>query len=40
MPVEAAWTAIRNPGPLRAFGERVRAQVVAVAVARKFVVLC
>jgi transposase len=37
--VEAAWTAIRTPGPLRAFGERVRerrgAQIAAVAVARK-----
>jgi transposase len=42
--VEAAWTALRSPGPLRAFGERVRArrgaQVAAVAVARKLVVLC
>ncbi|HEY1274011.1 MAG TPA: IS110 family transposase [Thermoleophilaceae bacterium] len=37
--VEAAWMAIRTPGPLRAFGERIRArrgsQVAAVAVARK-----
>ncbi len=37
--VEAAWVAVRSPGPLRAFGERVRArrggQVAAVAVARK-----
>lgn len=37
--VEAAWIAIRQPGPLRAFGERIRArrggQVAAVAVARK-----
>ena len=37
--VEAAWMALRQPGPLRAFGERVRArkgaQVAAVAVARK-----
>ena len=44
MLVEAAWIAIRSPGPLRAFGERVRArrgaQVAAVAVARKLVVLC
>ena len=44
MLVEAAWIAIRGPGPLRAFGERVRAcrgaQVAAVAVARKLVVLC
>jgi transposase len=41
--VEAAWTALRTPGPLRAFGERIRArkgaQVAAVAVARKLVVL-
>jgi transposase len=44
MLVEAAWTSIRSPGPLRAFGERVRArrgaQIAAVAVARKLVVLC
>jgi transposase len=37
--VEAAWVAVRSPGPLRAFGERVRArrggQVAAIAVARK-----
>ncbi len=37
--VEAAWQAMRTPGPLRAFGERLRArkgtQVAAVAVARK-----
>ncbi|HEX6227919.1 MAG TPA: IS110 family transposase [Solirubrobacterales bacterium] len=37
--VEAAWTATRTPGPLRAFGERIRVrrgkQVAAVAVARK-----
>jgi transposase len=37
--VEAAWMTLRQPGPLRAFGERVRArrgaQVAAVAVARK-----
>ena len=37
--VEAAWVAIRSPGPLHAFGERIRArrgsQVAAVAVARK-----
>lgn len=36
--VEAAWMALRQPGPLRAFGERVRArkgaQVAAVAVAQ------
>jgi transposase len=37
--VEAAWTATRTPGPLRAFGERIRSrrgkQIAAVAVARK-----
>lgn len=42
--VEAAWIAIRQPGPLRAFGERIRArkgsQVAAVAVARKLACLC
>ena len=42
--VEAAWTTIRSPGPLRAFGERVRARrganKAAVAVARKLAVLC
>jgi transposase len=42
--VEAAWIAIREPGPLRAFGERIRArkggQVAAVAVARKLTCLC
>jgi transposase len=41
--VEAAWVAIRTPGPLRAFGERIRArrggQVAAVAVARKIAAL-
>jgi transposase len=41
--VEAAWVALRQPGPLRAFGERVRArkgaQVAAVAVARKLACL-
>jgi transposase len=41
--VEAAWTALRTAGPLRAFGERIRArkgaQVAAVAVARKLAVL-
>ena len=41
--VEAAWVAIRSPGPLAAFGERVRArrggQVAAVAVARKIATL-
>lgn len=44
MLVEAAWRAVRTPGPLRAFGERVRArrgaQIAAVAVARKLAVLC
>ena len=42
--VEAAWSAVRLPGPLRAFGERVRvrkgSQVAAVAVARKIACLC
>jgi transposase len=42
--VEAAWIAVRSPGPLRAFWERLRtrkgAQIAAVAVARKLVVLC
>jgi transposase len=37
--VEAVWTAVRSPGPMRAFYERVRArrgaQVAAVATARK-----
>jgi transposase len=37
--VEAGWQAMRTPGPLRAFGERIRArkgsQVAAVAIARK-----
>jgi transposase len=41
--VEAAWIALRQPGPMRAFGERVRArrgaQVAAVAVARKLACL-
>ena len=43
MLVEAAWMAMRTPGPLRAFGQRVEArsggQVAAVAVARKITVL-
>jgi transposase len=43
MLVEAAWSAIRSPGPLRAFGERIRArkgpQIAAVAIARKLAVL-
>ncbi len=42
--VEAAWVAVRTPGPLRAFAQRVRArrggQVAAVAVARKLKVIC
>jgi transposase len=41
--VEAAWIAVRQPGPLHAFAERVRArkgaQVAAVAVARKIACL-
>ncbi len=41
--VEAAWQAMRSPGPMRAFYERVRARrgahVAAVAVARKLAVL-
>jgi transposase len=41
--VEAAWAAMKTPGPLRAFGQRVQAragsQVAAVAVARKIAVL-
>ena len=44
MPVEAAWTAAKAPGPLRGFFIRVRAkrghQIAAVAVARKLAVLC
>jgi transposase len=42
--VEAAWTATRTPGPLKAFAERVRARrganIATVAVARKLAVLC
>jgi len=42
--VEAAWVAVRRPGPLRAFAERISArkgsQVAAVAVARKLACLC
>jgi transposase len=42
--VEAAWIAVRQPGPLHAFAERIRArkggQVAAVAVARKLACLC
>lgn len=41
---QAAWVAMRCPGPLRVFGERVQArrgpQVAVTAVARKLVVLC
>jgi len=41
--VEAAWIAVRNPGPLHAFYERLRARkprtVALVAVARKLTVL-
>jgi transposase len=41
--VEAAWAAIRTPGPLRAFGERIRARrganIATVDVARKLAVL-
>ncbi len=42
--VEAAWAALKTPGPLRAFGERIRARrganIATVAVARKLAVLC
>jgi transposase len=41
--VEAAWAALKTPGPLRAFGERIRARrganIATVAVARKLAVL-
>lgn len=44
MLVEAAWSASRAPGPLRAFYQRVRArrgmQIAVVATARKLAVLC
>ena len=44
MLVEAAWGAARTAGPLKAFGERVRARrganIATVAVARKLAVLC
>jgi hypothetical protein len=44
MLVEAAWSASKAPGPLRAFYQRVRArrgmQVAAVATARKLAGLC
>ncbi|MGH9079241.1 MAG: transposase, partial [Acidimicrobiales bacterium] len=41
--IESAWVVARNPGPLHAFGDRIRARrgvnVATVAVARKLVVL-
>ncbi len=41
---QAAWVAMRTPGPMRAFAERIRArrgsQVAATALARKLAVLC
>jgi transposase len=44
MLVEAAWAAVKTPGPLRAFYERIRSrrgmQVAVVATARKLAVLC
>jgi len=44
MLVEAAWVAVKTPGPLRAFFVRVRArrgmQIAVVATARKLAVLC
>jgi hypothetical protein len=44
MLVEAAWAAVKTPGPLRAFYERGRArrgmQVAVVAAARKLATLC
>jgi transposase len=44
MLVEAAWVAVKTPGPLRAFFDRVRArrgmQIAVVATARKLAVLC
>ena len=44
MLVEAAWVAVKTPGPLRAFYERVRSrrgmQIAVVATARKLAVLC
>lgn len=44
MLVEAAWSASKAPGPLRAFYQRIRArrgmQVATVATARKLTVLC
>jgi transposase len=44
MLVEAAWVAVKAPGPLRAFYERIRSrrgmQIAVVATARKLAVLC
>jgi hypothetical protein len=44
MLVEAAWVAVKTPGPLRAFYERVRGrrgmQIAVVATARKLAALC
>jgi transposase len=44
MLVEAAWVAVKTPGPLRAFYERLRArrgmQIAVVATARELAVLC
>lgn len=44
MLVEAAWVAVKAPGPLRAFFQRVKArrgfQIAVVAVARKMTMLC
>ncbi len=44
MLVEAAWVAVKTPGPLRAFFERVRSrrgmQIAVVATARKLACLC
>ena len=44
MLVEAAWVAVRTPGPLRAFYERIRSrrgtQIAVVATARKLAVVC
>ena len=44
MLVEAAWAAVKTPGPLRAFYERIRSrrgmQVAVLATARKLAVLC
>jgi hypothetical protein len=42
--VQAAWAAIKTPGPLRAFYQRIKArrgaQIAIVAVARKLAMLC